>query len=382
MSKLYLDHNSLESIPRQALYNATGLYEIYLSSNQIVELPAYAFGFSHRLTRIDLSYNQIQLIDNTTFQRHPDAFAGPFLVDYLDLSHNQLTLLENNVFSYLVNLRLLKLEHNQIRSISAHVWTGLYRLKYLDLSHNALENFTQAFYSGYLSELNHLKITSNNLHQLGPCEFVSLKSLNKLNLSKYTDDDDGRDLLPWLFILGGNNLTGLDACAFHGLRRSTSHSSLSVHLRSNELETIDPCTFTAFARSTIHLENNPLICNCSFNYLLHHRQSLAYTGHECRGGFVYPVQNQLSSPAVRKTNTTLGKKPMNSSKTCQEAYRYYNDLCSKMDCASVCMAHERFIIQVTTISTPNGTMARLGQTLLSFLLVILTLHYSHFCILV
>ena len=192
VSKLYLDHNSLESIPIQALYNATGLYEIYLSSNELVQLPPYAFGFSHRLTRIDLSHNQIELIDNSTFQRHPDAFAGPFLVDYLDLSHNQLTLLESNVFSYLVNLRILKLEHNQIRSISAHVWTGLYRLKYLDLSHNTLENFTQAFYSGYLSELNHLKITTNNLHQLGPCEFVSLKSLNKLNLSKYTDNGRNR----------------------------------------------------------------------------------------------------------------------------------------------------------------------------------------------
>jgi Leucine-rich repeat (LRR) protein len=188
VSKLYLDHNSLESIPSEALYNATGLYEIYLSSNLLIELPAYAFGFSHRLTRIDLSYNQIELIDSSTFQRHPDAFAGPFLVDYLDLSHNQLTLLESNVFSYLVNLRILKLEHNQIRSISAHVWTGLYRLKYLDLSHNTLENFTQAFYSGYLSELNHLKITANNLRQLGPCEFVSLKSLNKLNLSECIDN--------------------------------------------------------------------------------------------------------------------------------------------------------------------------------------------------
>ena len=171
-------------MPTRALYNATGLYEIYLSFNSIVQLPAYAFGFSHRLTRIDLSYNKINSINNSTFQRHPDAFAGPFLVDYLDLSHNQLTILETTVFSYLVNLRILKLEHNRIYAISAHVWTGLYRLKYLDLSHNSIENFTQSFYSGYLNELNHLKITSNSITELGPCEFLSLKGLTKLNLSK------------------------------------------------------------------------------------------------------------------------------------------------------------------------------------------------------
>jgi Leucine-rich repeat (LRR) protein len=184
VSILYLDHNLLNSIPLQALYNATDLYELYLSYNNINHLPAYAFGFSHHLTRLDLSYNQISSIDNLTFQRHPNAFAGPFLIDYLDLSHNRLTILKMNVFSYLVNLRLLKLEHNQIHSLSAQVWTGLYRLKYLDLSHNYLQNFTQVFYSSYLNELNHLKITSNNLSEIGSCEFLSLKALNKLNLSR------------------------------------------------------------------------------------------------------------------------------------------------------------------------------------------------------
>ena len=184
ISILYLDHNLLKSIPSQALYNATGLYEIYLSFNHIVRLPAFAFGFSHRLTRLDVSHNEIASIDDLTFQRHPNAFAGPFLIDYLDLSHNQLTVLQPNMFAYLVNLRLLKLQHNQIHTVSALVWTGLYRLKYLDLSHNYLDNFTQAFYSSYLNELTHLKLTSNNISQLEPCEFLSLKALNKLSLSR------------------------------------------------------------------------------------------------------------------------------------------------------------------------------------------------------
>jgi Leucine-rich repeat (LRR) protein len=353
ISNLYLDHNSLNSIPIKALYNATGLYEIYLSFNNIIKLPEYSFGFSHRLTRVDLSHNKLISINNLTFQRHPDAFAGPFLIDYLDLSHNQLTILEPNIFSYLVNLRLLKLEHNQIYSISAHIWTGLYRLKYLDLSHNYIDNITQSFYSGYLNELNHLKITSNNLSQIGPCEFLSLKSLIKLNLS-------------------GNNITIIDTCSFYGLRRITTHSSLHVHLRSNQLETIHPCTFINFARSTIHLENNPLICNCSFNYLLHIRQSIAYTGKECLGGFSYQSQNQqLTLPAVRKMNSTLIKKPINASIPCQDSYKYYNDLCTKLDCTSQCAPNERFIIQVTTISTPSGTKYFYQQTFLSIITVVL-----------
>lgn len=335
ITNLYLDHNELEQIPIDALYNATGLYEIYLSFNQIRYLPAFAFGFSHRLTRIDLSNNQIETIDINAFQRHPDAFAGPFLVDYLDLSHNQLTILDESFFSYLVNLRLLKLEHNQIHSLSAHLWTGLYRLKHLDLSHNHLDNITQVFYSGYINELTHLKLSANTLQEIGPCEFVTLKSLTKLNLN-------------------GNNLSLIDTCAFHGVRRSRHHSPFHVHLRSNQLEYLHPCTFDNFARSTIHFDNNPLKCNCSFNYLLQQRQSLVYTGRECRGGYVYPEQVHLSSPAVRKTNKTSARKSTtNLSNICRETFRFYDEFCSKTECESICAIQQRFIIEVTTIATPS-----------------------------
>jgi Leucine-rich repeat (LRR) protein len=371
VSILYLDHNLLNSIPTQALYNATNLYELYLSYNNISYLPEYAFGFSHRLTRLDLSYNQISLINNLTFQRHPNAFAGPFLIDYLDLSHNQLTILTTSIFSYLVNLRLLKLEHNQIYSLSAHVWTGLYRLKYLDLSHNYLENFTQVFYSSYLNELNHLKITSNNISQLGSCEFLSLKSLNKLNLSKCFFFINFLLInFIYIFNLGGNNLSNLDTCTFYGLPRLTSHSPLHIHLRSNHFETLHPCTFFNFAHSTIHVENNPLICNCSFNYLLHDRKSLAYTGQECRGGFAYQPQTQLTLPAVRKSNKGIGKKLVNTSITCRNAYRYYNNLCSKLDCTNLCLPNERLIIQITTIATPSKTQSKFQRTFLSYLFVV------------
>jgi hypothetical protein len=183
--------------------------------------------------------------------------------------------------------------------------------------------------------------------------------------------------------LGGNNLTQLATCTFHGLRRSTSHTSFNVHLRSNSLESIDPCTFDKFARSTIHIENNPLICNCSFNYLLYNRQSLAYTGQECRGGFAYPTQNVISLPAVRKTTNQSQIKPtINITRTCQDAYKHYHDRCSKLDCTSLCSPHERYIIQVTTIVTPSGTRSLFGQTFVRSLFVVVLVHSSQFNIFV
>ncbi|CAF3534762.1 unnamed protein product [Rotaria socialis] len=356
VSILYLDHNSLDSIPIEALYNATSLYELYLSYNNINNLPAYAFGFSHRLTRIDLSYNQISSIDILTFQRHPNAFAGPFLIDHLDLSHNEITILEPNIFSYLVNLRFLKLKHNRIYSLSAQLWTGLYRLKYLDLSHNSIGNFTKAFYSSYLNELKYLKMTSNNINLVNSCEFLSLRALNKLYLS-------------------GNNLSSVDTCAFYGLSHKIAHSPVHIYLHSNHFETLDPCTFINFTHSTIHVENNPLICNCSFNYLLHARKSLVYTGQECRGGFAYKPQTKLTSPAIHKIHKAKGNKIVNNSITCRNTFRYYNNLCWKLDCPRICSTNERFIIQITTIATPSKTISKFQK---AYFLIFFILLYTIF----
>jgi hypothetical protein len=162
--------------------------------------------------------------------------------------------------------------------------------------------------------------------------------------------------------LGGNSLTELDTCSFYGLQRTSSQTAFHIHLRSNQLEYLHPCTFYYFVRSTIHVENNPLVCNCSFNYLLQHRQSLAYTGQECRGGYAYQSQNHFSQPAVRKTQKFTGKKLSNTSHTCRNTFKYYNNLCPKWDCAHRCSTNQHSIIQITTIATPSRTRTIFRRT--------------------
>ena len=141
------------------------------------------------------------------------------------------------------------------------------------------------------------------------------------------------------------------------------------------MESLHPCTFFHFARLTIHVENNPLVCNCSFNYLLQDRKSLAYTGQECRGGYAYQPHTQLSQPAVRKTKKILGKKLPDTSNACRNVFKHYNNLCSKLDCTNLCSPNERLVIQITTIAVPNRARSTLRQTfvlrLISIVFVIL-----------
>ena len=172
-------------------------------------------------------------------------------------------------------------------------------------------------------------------------------------------------------LLDGNSLSNLDTCAFYGLSRPISYSPLHIHLHSNHFKTLYPCTFINFAPSTIHVENNPLICNCSLNYLLHSRKSLAYTGQECRGGFSYRPQTQLLSAAVHKIRGVKRKRLMHNSIMCQNTYEFYDKLCSKVDCTSICSPKTRFIIQITTIATPNTTRTKFQPIFLLFSLMIL-----------
>ncbi len=104
--------------------------------------------------------------------------------------------------------------------------------------------------------------------------------------------------------------------------------------------------------------------------MLHDRKSLAYTGQECRGGFAYPPQTQLSLSAVRKSDKGIGKKLVNTSITCRDAYKYYNNLCSKLDCTDICTPNQRLIIQITTIATPNKTQSIFQRTYFVFLFIV------------
>lgn len=143
-----------------------------------------------------------------------------------------------------------------------------------------------------------------------------------------------------------------------------------MHLHSNQFETLHPCAFDNFARSTIHIENNPLVCNCTLNYLLHDRKSLAYTGNECRGGYAYQTQAQLGLPAMRKSGTSSGKKLPNTSITCRHSYKYYNALCAQVECASVCAANEQLVIRIPAMLAPSRTEHTARRTSLPLLFIV------------
>ncbi len=67
---------------------------------------------------------------------------------------------------------------------------------------------------------------------------------------------------------------------------------------------------------------------------------------------------------------------MNTSITCRNTYKYYNDICSKLDCSNKCSPNERLIIQITKLTIQNQTTSQFQRTFLPFLFIIFYVIFS------
>jgi slit protein 2 len=74
--------------------------ELYLDSNNLVEIPAELSNRLTHLTRIDLSYNQLPVIPGYLFSKLTR-------LETLILSYNKIQCLDLNAFKGLKNLRIL-----------------------------------------------------------------------------------------------------------------------------------------------------------------------------------------------------------------------------------------------------------------------------------
>ena len=94
---------SMASDAFQGMSQMTGLY---LTSNQLKELPPGIFSGLTSLTSLDLRYNLTEL--------SPEVFLGLSSLRTLEVINNQLSVLPADVFSGLSSLRTLSLD-NQLQ---------------------------------------------------------------------------------------------------------------------------------------------------------------------------------------------------------------------------------------------------------------------------
>ncbi len=141
----------------------------------VCNITQNAFSYFSLLESLDLSYNQLEHLDNGTFDGLPQ-------LKNLNLKYNRLSSLGDRVFDNLPQLETLYLTNNELSSLSDLIFSSSYGLKFLYLDHNKLIYLNERLLAN-LSNLSTLQLAYNELNDLDRRAFSSLIRLQELALN-------------------------------------------------------------------------------------------------------------------------------------------------------------------------------------------------------
>uniref|UniRef100_A0A182K7F3 Ig-like domain-containing protein n=1 Tax=Anopheles christyi TaxID=43041 RepID=A0A182K7F3_9DIPT len=148
-----------------------------LSHNQIDELPTKTFEAAHQtnLQKLYLRHNAMKRVDR-------DAFRNLTILIELDLANNNLTALEAGVFDDLTKIRVIILNNNQIERIDKNLFYGLQYLTKVHLRSNRLVRIALNSFVN-VPNLSQIELDYNELQALRKESFAGLEKLTSLSLT-------------------------------------------------------------------------------------------------------------------------------------------------------------------------------------------------------
>jgi Leucine-rich repeat (LRR) protein len=251
-----LSNNQLEIIENKAFEtNETHksiIRQLILKSNRITKLNGKAFDVFANLVDLDLSFNLIVVISNL-------AFRSLGCLNKLDLSGNKIAIMESKSFQGLGNLLNLKLKSNRIEFLDENLFADLKNLDDLDLSENYLTLIEPGCFNG-LKLLKYLFLDDNPIYIFKNRSFSGLESMRDLTLNSLglTFIESfafvGLSNLNQLNILMNKNVSYLNSQVFYGLNYLTF-----LALDINEIQSIHPDAFLGLNElETLTLSKNKL----------------------------------------------------------------------------------------------------------------------------
>ncbi|XP_062847933.1 toll-like receptor 21 [Trichomycterus rosablanca] len=179
LTTLSLNINIIAYLDHKALCGLKDLVTLRLDNNLLTDLYADSFKDLHSLQTLNLRNNQIAVIFNNTFHSLRNLII-------LDLGGNKITQLRPKAFDGLTSLNNLYLDRNRLTEIDGQLLGRLHAtLQVLDLNNNHIKYITEHEYSPFvnLTKLIHLKLDSQlpyGIRFLPHKFFRGLKSLKSL----------------------------------------------------------------------------------------------------------------------------------------------------------------------------------------------------------
>ncbi|XP_046387263.1 leucine-rich repeat protein SHOC-2-like [Ischnura elegans] len=175
---LYLDNNSLSSLPDEAFNGMVNLEYLNISSNSIAHLPDNIFSRNMNLTTLLASNNLLTKIPATLLRNKTRLIT-------LDLSYNLIETLDLDFFSDSSSLCYVHINNNRFRHLPYKIFQPFKTQNksceefFLDMSGNSLEDVPELSIPG----LTHLNLSNNRLTLIKPDVFTQAPRLLEVNLS-------------------------------------------------------------------------------------------------------------------------------------------------------------------------------------------------------
>ncbi|KAK2715105.1 toll-like receptor Tollo [Artemia franciscana] len=237
----------------------SGIKSLNLSRNDIRNIENFAFETFPDLEILTLDNNEL-----TTIQK--EVFKHLIRLKTLSLSNNKLGNIDIGAFDKLISLQILNVDNNEIVDING-VFNGLVNLRSLTLSQNRISLFDFSFLPKNLEQLdmrrNEISEIGNYFELQGQ---LSLKSLDmSFNLIQSIKDLNVPNQVQNL-ILNHNRISEVAQNTFVGKLNLTR-----IDLTWNQLKHLDISSFwlspLAHSKPSLYLGNNPLVCDCSLEWL-------------------------------------------------------------------------------------------------------------------
>ncbi|KAI0241232.1 hypothetical protein LSAT2_032451 [Lamellibrachia satsuma] len=236
LEMLNLTYNQLEIITDETFNGLNKITKLHLSNNWLTTVTDGGFDGLNKLMYLYMDNNRLETMSAAWFRQLTQ-------LDHLNLQRNQLRTIPYDVFDGLSQLTRLDLSSNRMKTVNAAWFSQLTQLEYLRLSDNQLETIPRDAFDGF-NKLTSLSLSSNRLVTLNAAWFSKLQNLKSLYLAY-------------------NRLEMIPDNAFYGLKELKY-----LYLDNNRLTTVSSALFRSISYlKDMSIQRNRLVCNCGLAWL-------------------------------------------------------------------------------------------------------------------
>ena len=312
LEELDLSNNNLHSFADKILGNLTKLKVLKLSENQLRTLEGNVIGQSlMSLHYLNISHCDLIQMDTRFLDKIPELKT-------LDLSHNSLTGLNKDHFKNLTKSTFIDLSFNQLSVLDDYAFDSL-RLDYLNLANNDLTNVSRWAFNNL--NCKELKLTNNsnlNIYQLRTA-LDGLTGLDNLDLSFLQIKDDhlsngsfkqqAYDLKK--LNLSNNHLTKLPKLPeFRMIQELDFSNNRITRLKQADIDVNIPAILDKMKtqQAYVHLHHNPYSCSKCFYDMVGLVKYISYNSRCSDDNEYYCLKcskpSFLNGKDIRKLNIT------------------------------------------------------------------------------